>query len=404
VFVVSSARLCSLPATRWNDEFIQKVREAAEKDPLYQETRALAGKSVDDSLISSEDGILYRKGMLWVPCGLVPSVLKSEHDSKIAGHFGQDKTIELVRRHFWWPKMNEAIVDYIRSCPDCQRDKSRRHRQYGLLSPLELPHAPWQSIAMDFITDLPASDGHTELWVVVDRFTKMAHFIPLRKDQKKAEDLCHVFAREIWRLHGVPRDIVSDRDSRFTSSTWQVFLAILGVRPRISTSFHPQTDGQTERTNQVIEAYIRSYISHEMDDWVDLLPMAEYAYNNTATSATGMTPFYANYGWHPETVNPGKAEVSNPASEAYAHWARRSIETNRRMLKAARERMIKYGDRKRKEAHKYQVGDMVLLSARTLRTKRPSRKFDHKFLGPFQIEKVVTPAAMLLHLAGLPRC
>ena len=400
VFLVSSARLCSIPAASWNGEFIQKVREAAERDPLYQETRALAGdqKLADDSLITLEDGILYRKGMLWVPRGMVPSVLKSEHDSKIAGHFGQDKTIELVRRYFWWPKMNEAIVDYIRSCPDCQKDKSRRHRQYGLLSPLELPHAPWQSIAMDFITDLPASDGHTELWVVIDRFTKMAHFIPLRQDQKKAEDLCRVFAKEIWRLHGVPRDIISDRDSRFTSSTWQVFLAILGVRPRMSTSFHPQTDGQTERTNQVIEAYLRSYISHEMDDWVDLLPMAEYAYNNTVTSATGMTPFFANYGWHPGTVNPGKAEVSNPASEAYAHWARKSIETNRQMLEAARERMVKYGNRKRTESHKYRVGDMVLLSARTLRTKRPSKKFDHKFHGPFQIEKVVTPAAMRLTL------
>ena len=404
VFIVSSARLCSIPVAGWNDEFIQKVRKAAEEDPLYQKTKALADglsgdqKPANDDLISTEDGVLYRKGRLWVPRDLVPSILKSEHDSKIAGHFGQDKTIELVRRHFWWPKMDETIIDYIRSCPDCQRDKSRRHRQYGLLSPLELPYAPWQSIAMDFITDLPASEGHTELWVVIDRFTKMAHFIPLRQDQKKAEDLCRIFAREIWRLHGIPRDIVSDRDSRFTSSTWQVFLAILGVRPRMSTSFHPPTDRQTERTNQVIEAYLRSYISHEMDDWVDLLPMAEYAYNNTVTSATGMTPFYANYGWHPETVNPRKAEASNPASEAYAHWARKSIETNRRMLEAAQERMVRYADRKRKEACKYRVGDMVLLSARTLRTKRPSRKFDHKFHGPFQIEKVVTPAAVRLTL------
>ena len=155
VFIVSSARLCSIHAAGWNDEFIQRIRNAAEKDPLYQKTKALAGslagdqKPMDDGLISSEDGVLYRKGRHRVPRDMVPSVLRSEHDSKIAGHFGQDKTIELVRRNFWWPKMGEAIIDYIRLCPDCQRDKSRRHKQYGLLSPLELPHAPWQSIAMD---------------------------------------------------------------------------------------------------------------------------------------------------------------------------------------------------------------------------------------------------------------
>ena len=149
----------------------------------------------------------------------MPEVLDSEHDSKVAGHFGQDKTIELIRRNFWWPKMDEQIIQYIQSCTNCQQDKSRRHKKYGLLSPLELPHAPWQSIAMDFITDLPPSRGCTELWVVIDRFTKMAHFIPLPPDGKKAEDLARIFAKEIWRLHGLPRDIISDRDARFTSDT-----------------------------------------------------------------------------------------------------------------------------------------------------------------------------------------
>ena len=207
------------------------------------------------------DGILYRRARLWVPKGLIKTVLRSEHDSKVAGHFGQDKTIELIHRNFWWPKMDADIREYIRSCLECQQDKSRRHRQYGLLSPLEPPHAPWQSIAMDFIMDLPESMGCTELWVVIDRFTKMAHLIPLPPKGKTAEDLARIFAREIWRLHGLPRDIVSDRDSRFTSDTWRVFIATLGIRPRMSTAFHPQTDGQTERVNQVIEAYLRSLLT-----------------------------------------------------------------------------------------------------------------------------------------------
>ena len=148
----------------------------------------------------------------------------------------------------------------------------------------------------------------------------MAHFIPLEKNKKTAEDLTRIFAREIWRLHGLPRDIVSDRDSRFTSNTWKDFLSVTGIRPRMSTAFHPQTDGQTERVNQVIEAYLRPFLNQDQDDWVDLLPMAEHAYNNSITSATGMTPFYANYGRHPESQNPQRTEVMNPASHAYTHW------------------------------------------------------------------------------------
>ena len=187
---------------------------------------------------------------------MIPIILESEYDSKVARHFGHEKTIELVRQNFWSLGIDTDIMTYIQACLDCQRDKSQRHRRYGLLSPLELPYAPWQSIAMDFITDLPRSNDCTELWVVIDRFSKMAHFIPLEENKKTAEDLARIFAHEIWRLHGLPRDIVSDRDSRFTSNTWKDILAVTGIRLRMSTAFHPQTDGQTERVNQVIEAYL----------------------------------------------------------------------------------------------------------------------------------------------------
>jgi hypothetical protein len=173
-------------------------------------------------------------------------ILHTKHDSQVAGHFGQDKMIEFIRRNFWWPKMDQQIIDYIRSCLECQKDKAAHHKPYGLLSPLELPYATWISITMDFITDLPLSEDCDQLWVIVDRFTKIAHFIPLHKEQKKAEHMVKIFTREIWRFHGILTDIISDRDSRFTSTEWKQFLGILDIRPRISTSLHPQTDGQTE--------------------------------------------------------------------------------------------------------------------------------------------------------------
>jgi len=175
------------------------VREEGKKDKEYKQTmeqevalEELTPKDRKARDIKDEKGVLYRKGSLWVPQGLIQRILESEHDTKVAGHMGQDKTIELIRRNFWWPKMNERIIDFVRSCPECQQNKASRHQPYGLSSPLELPYAPWQSIAMDFITELPCSEGCDQLWVVIDRFTKMAHFIPLK--EKLAADLVKIFA------------------------------------------------------------------------------------------------------------------------------------------------------------------------------------------------------------------
>jgi len=186
--------------------------------------------------------------------------------------------------------MNERVIDFVRSCPECQQNKVSRHQPYGLSSPLELPYALWQSIPMDFITELTASEDHDQLWVIIDRFTKMAHFLPLRTEGKTAADLAIIFAGEIWRYHGLPADIVSDRDSRFTSETWKEFLRVSGIRLRMSTAFHPQTDGQTERLNQTIEAYLRAFVSKEQDDWVCLLRMAEFACCQWPSSPTTSRP------------------------------------------------------------------------------------------------------------------
>jgi len=351
-------------------------------------------------MIEMKDRCVYRKGMLWIPNdrNLIRQILESEHDTKVAGHMGQDKTIELIRRNFWWPRMNEQITDFVRSCLQCQKNKAARHQPYGLLTPMELPYAPWQSIAMDFITDLPLSEQCDQLWVVVDRFTKMSHFIPLPKEGKSASDLARTFAREVWRHHGLPADIISDRDSRFTSAVWQEFLTLSGIRPRMSTAFHPQTDGQTERLNQTIEAYLRAFVSYEQDDWVSLLPMAEFAYNNSTTNATGISPFYANYGFHPTATNPAAVLPLNSASFAYGHWMHAIYEEARRMLDKTRERMRQYTNPHRKEPPVYQVGDLVMLNGRNIQTCRPSQKLDHKNHGPFQVEKVISPLAVKLTL------
>ena len=227
-------RICAIPPIQWRKDFLEEVRSTAYSDEQYKSGfRSLSANLSDSDYIKAsehltvENGdILNYRGRLYIPKPMINTILESEHDSKVAGHFGQDKSIVLIRRNFWWPVMDSDIEKYIQAYPDCQRNKSRRHRSYGLLSPLELPYTTWQSITMDFITDLPQSNNCTELWVVIDRFSKMAHIIPLEQDKKNAEDLACIFALELWHLHGLPRDIVSDRDSRFTSHTWKDFLSV----------------------------------------------------------------------------------------------------------------------------------------------------------------------------------
>ena len=203
--VISGARVCSIPPIQWNEEFLEEVRKAALLDEQYQS--GLQSLSADpgssdyiqpSEYLTLENNILHYMARLYIPRQLVPSILQSEHDSQIAGHFGMDKTTELIWWNVWWPSMIKEIEEYVKSCPDCQKNKAKCHKQYGLLSPLELPYAPWQSIAMDFITNLLLSNGCTELWVVINRFTKMPHFIPLKENTKTAADLARRFAKEIW--------------------------------------------------------------------------------------------------------------------------------------------------------------------------------------------------------------
>jgi hypothetical protein len=180
VIIIAATKLPYKRWINWNKVFLEEVKEEGAKDEEYLEAIQSLGKEDEktESTLHQEAGVLYRKLKLWVPCGLRDSLLHSEHDSKVAGHMVQDKMKELIRRNFWWPKMNEEIIKYVQSCPECQQNKAARHKGYGLLQTLEPAYAPWQSIAMDFITDLHLSQGCDQLWMIVERYTKMAHFIP----------------------------------------------------------------------------------------------------------------------------------------------------------------------------------------------------------------------------------
>jgi hypothetical protein len=316
------------------------------------------------------------------------------HDDKVAGHYGRDKTEDLVRRDFHWPGLRKWIGDYVGSCDVCQRNRRPRAKPVGELAPLPLAGKPWQSITWDHITDLPESRGLDSILVIVDRFSKRAHFVPCRKDND-APALAELFVREYVRLHGFPEQIISDRGTLFTSQFWKDVCRITGVENSFSTAFHPQTDGQTERSNSTLEQYLRSYVNFQQYDWVELLPMAEFAYNNSKHSAIGMSPFMASEGTHHRISFRRDLTAGETATE-YTDRMNNIFESVKRALEQAREDMAKYANRKRQPVPPtgYEVGDMVMLSSKHVNTIRPSKKLEWKSFGPFKIVAKIGKAQM----------
>jgi hypothetical protein len=226
----------------------ERIKEKARLDEKYMELckQVTKGGNIDKQF-SITDNLLCWKNRIYVPQGLRQSIIQSEHNSKVAGHFGRDRTLELLTRNFYWMNMERDIRKYCSECDICQRTKAPRHAKHGLLHPLELACKPWTHISTDFITDLPQSEGATIILVVVDRFTKMAHFIPIQK--KDSPMVARAYMDNIWKYHGFPEDVVSDRDTTFTGRFFTVLYNCLGIKHSMSTAYHPQTDGQTERIN-----------------------------------------------------------------------------------------------------------------------------------------------------------
>jgi len=276
-----------------------------------------------------------------------------------------------------------------------------RHAPYGLLQPNEAPDRPWKSIAMDFITDLPKSEGYDTILVVIDRLTKMSHFIPCSKDLD-ARQFANLFMKEIVRLHGLPQDIITDRGTLFTSDLWKESTGKLGIERRLSTAFHPQTEGQTERANAILEQYLQAYINYQQDDWCGYLPLAEFAYNNGYQETIKNTPFFANYGINPEYEMIGHL----------IHGKRTKLEEMTQLHESLRNEMVaaqlrqkEYYDLHRKPDPNLQSGDMVWLLPHNNKTTRPSKKLDYKKIGPFKIlaeigssaYKLALPPSMAVH-------
>ena len=358
---------------------------------------------------SFHNGLLYydRRGtvVLAVPqkADICLSLLHDCHDAPIAGHFGFRKTYDKLRRLVYWPNMAKDTQQYIDSCEKCQRNKPSQERPAGLLQPLPIPANRWEVVTMDFMVHLPKTPrNHDAITVFVDKLTKQAHFVP-STTTATASDVARQFFDNVFRLHGMPTSIVSDRDSKFTSRFWQELHRLMDVKLALSTAYHPQTDGQTEVMNKTLGIMLRAFIDEKQTNWDLLLPAAEFAYNNSVHHSTGHSPFFLNTGQHPRIPSSLLALTTSnvPSVQDFLETQSQALISAKDALQRAQEHQATQADKRRRD-HDFKVGDKVLLKAENITIPADSGlrsdKLKPQFIGPFTLLEQHSPVTFSVDL------
>ncbi|KAI0500013.1 hypothetical protein KFK09_018221 [Dendrobium nobile] len=381
-----------------------RIQEAQKSDSDYSKLIAQIGSGKTPELRISDSGVIFCKNRLWVPVSgdLRQEILYESHHSGYTVHPGSGKMYADMKLLFWWPGMKKDVAEFVSRCEACQLVKAEHQRPGGLLQSLPIPEWKWEEVTMDFAMGFPRSrQGHDAIWVVVDRLTKSAHFLPIRQTDS-VDRLAQIYVKEIVRLHGVPRVIVSDRDGRFTSRLWKGIQQGLGTKLHFSTAFHPQTDGQSERTIQVLEDLLRLCVLDFSGSWEDHIPLIEFAYNNSFQSSIGMAPYEALYGRKCRTpLTPTSFGDRQALGATFADETAQKINLIRERLKAAQDRQQKYYNQKHRFVE-FQVGDFVYVKVSPM--KGVSRfgqvsKLSPRYVGPFEVLERIGKAAYKLLLS-----
>ncbi len=395
--------------TYLNDNILGKVKLAYSNDAFAQAIISGSDKALTAYTYDPTTGLIYYDDRIYIPrqcTELILLLIHETHDSEVSGHGGVHTTLELLQRHVYWPKMKQTVQQYIKSCKVCQQDKHRTTATNGLMMPHSVPNTRWHTISMDYIVALPdTATGNNAILVVTDKLSKMSHFIPTNINVT-SEQTAQLFIDNVFKLHGLPSKIISDRGPQFTSEFWTKLWKLLNTKLNISTAYHPQTDGQTERTNGTLESMLRHYVHWNETTWDKHLPVIEFAYNNHLHSTTGYSPFYLMYGEHPQApVNLlFKNNTSIPVNEVLL-----ALQSH---LKQARDNIRFATDAFTQRANKgrtditFKLGEKVLLSTKNLRVQADeiANKFLPKYIGPFTITKVISDVAYQLDLPETMKC
>jgi transposase InsO family protein len=279
----------------WVQEVLNSYTIDSKAQQLLQQ---LTIHSPDEQGYSLDKGLIWFNGKVWIGhnSALQTKIIAFCHSSAIRGHSGIATTYQRLKRYFAWKAMKQDVENYVRQCTICQQSKHLNTHPFGLLQPLPIPQGIWRDLSMDFIEGLPKSKGFSVILVIVDRLTKYAHFLPV-KHPYSTQTIAQLFLDNIIKLHGLPNSIVTDRDTIFVSNFWKELFKIYRVDLHLTTAYHPQSDGQTERVNQCVEMYLRCSVQDAPTTWKDWLPLAEIWYNSSFHTAIGCSPFKALYGY-----------------------------------------------------------------------------------------------------------
>ena len=349
------------------------------------------------------DGVIRKKGRIWL--GFNPSmqtkVTEAMHASATGGHSGFPVTYRRTKSLFAWPLMKQFVRRVVQECIICQRAKPERVRYPGLLQPLPVPKYAWEIVSMDFIEGFPRSGRFDGVFVVVDKFSRYAHFMPISHPYTAAS-IAQLYMDNIFKLHSMPLSIISDQDRVFTSAFWKELFRLTGTQLRMSSSYHPQTDGQTERVNQSREAYLHCFAQVCPKKWAQWLSLAEYWYNTNWHSALNKSPFevlYNNPPRHFGIISDDACPVSDLPS-----WLEERTNVQailRQQLLRVQQQMKASADKKR-SFREFAVGDAVFLKLQPYIQNSvvvcTNQKLAYKFYGPYRVLARVGKVAYRLEL------